>query len=187
MTAESVRQTFIDFQKGYQDRDVSKIDSFMKTLFVQSEDVEIIGTNAVKPGQGEWCRGLSAAKDLISSDWQYWGDVKFEIDQASIHVLGDVAWLATYGMVNDTIPIQERYKNYNDYIESIIDDESMDQQEKFHEIVQLGNDVTAGIFKGEQCVWPFRFSAVLVKQKDKWLFHQLNFSFATTRSPQVWW
>lgn len=186
MTIDLVRKTFIEFQKGYQERDISKIDPFMKTLFVQSDDLEIIGTNAVKPGEGEWCCGFSEAKYLISSDWQYWGDVKFEVDLASIHVLGQVAWLATFGTVSDTIPISDRYRNYNEYVESVLEDETMDQQEKFHEIVQLGNDVTAGIFKGENCVWPFRFSAVLVKQNNRWLFQQLNFSFATTRSPHVW-
>jgi hypothetical protein len=34
-------------------------------------------------------------------------------------------------------------------------------------------------------VWPIRFTAVAVKSKGRWRFHQMQFSHPTTRFPDV--
>jgi len=39
--------------------------------------------------------------------------------------------------------------------------------------------------RGETFVWPLRFSAVLINDDGAWRFIQMQFSFATTRFPDV--
>jgi len=49
-----------DFQDGYSKRDADGLDAFME-LFVPGDELEVIGTNTVAPGQG-------ATRDLIKND-----------------------------------------------------------------------------------------------------------------------
>ena len=99
--------------------------------------------------------------------------------------MGEVAWIATTATVTDFIPNEDRYNGFVGYAKAVAEEEGVDAQKKMLDIIGLGNDLMVGIFMGEKCVWPFRFTAVAVKENGRWLFHQLNFSFATTRAPDV--
>jgi len=184
MTIEHVRGLLQSFQEGYRARDLAQLDAFM-ALFVADEQLEVIGTNAVGPGQAEWCRGVAATRQLIANDWQFWGDVVFDVDGAHISLLGDVAWLATTGTVTDVITAAERYEGYLDFVQGTLESDELDHRGKTLEIVGLGNDIVAGLMLPETFTWPFRFTAVAVRQEGGWRFHQMHFSFATTRAPDV--
>lgn len=184
METKEVRDLLAKFQEGYTRRDQSYLDEFME-LFVAGPDLEVIGTNAVEPGEGEWCRGPEAVRELVSGDWEYWGDVTFDVEGARIHVVGEVAWLSTKGTLNDTITKDERYNGYLDYVKAVLEEDEKSQQAKMLEIVGSGNDIVIALPLSEKFVWPFRFTAIAVKQEGGWRFHQMQFSFATTRSPDV--
>jgi len=52
MSAQQEIQTLLQtFQNGYTHRDLGQVDAFM-ALF--TPEAEVIGTNGVKPGAGEW-------------------------------------------------------------------------------------------------------------------------------------
>ena len=172
------------FQEGYTRRDVAALDAFME-LFVPEEDVEVVGTNGIEPGVEEWYVGRAGARELIEGDWQYWGDLALQIDPSRIHVLGDVAWLATHGTVSMRFTVEGNYQDFLDYTKAIIDDEQMPVQEKLLYILRGGTNTVYELHRGEDFVWPIRFSAVLVRREGRWLFHQLHFSFPTTRFPDA--
>ncbi len=69
-----VREVFQRFQEGYTARDPSRMDEFMN-LFVPSEEAELIGIGASVRGGSEWFQGPEAIREIIESDWTYWGDV----------------------------------------------------------------------------------------------------------------
>ena len=184
METKEVRALLAKFQEGYTRRDQSHLDEFME-LFATGTDLEVIGTNAVLPGEGEWCRGPEAVRELVSGDWEHWGDVEFDVEGARIHVLGEVAWLSTTGRVKDTITKDERYNGYLEYVKAVLEEKEKSQRAKLLEIVGLGNDIVIALPLSENFVWPFRFTAIAVKEKGRWRFHQMQFSFATTRSPDV--
>jgi len=71
-------------------------------LFAKDEDVCIIGTAAVHPGGYEWCTGIEEVKKLISDDWKIWGDLRVDIDNASISINENTAWVALKGTVTKT-------------------------------------------------------------------------------------
>jgi diamine N-acetyltransferase len=60
-----------EFQEGYSQRDLSNLDAFME-LFAPDGEVEVIGTNAITPGKGEWCQGREAVRQLVRGDWEHW-------------------------------------------------------------------------------------------------------------------
>jgi hypothetical protein len=81
------------FQDGYSKRDPNNIDTFMQSLYSR-ENILILGTMP-----GEIYSGHENATRLVRSDWDSWGDCKFEIDSANISSSGNTAWFSTRGYV----------------------------------------------------------------------------------------
>ena len=81
------------FQDGYSRRDPNEIDAFMQSLYSR-ENILILGTMP-----NEVYTGYEAASQLVKSDWESWGDCRFDIDSANISVSGNTAWFATRGLV----------------------------------------------------------------------------------------
>lgn len=169
------------FQDGYVRRDLQAVDAFLE-LF--TPDIEIIGTNADKPGEGEWCLGTAMARELVHGDWEGWGDVRLDMENARVRARGDVAWLSTPGTVSMHIGEEENYQNFLEYMQQIITEEKWPAKEKLLYIQRGTSNTLYELSRGEQFVWPFRFTAVLVRQMDgRWLFEMMEFSFPTTRFP----
>lgn len=82
-----------DFQDGYTRRDPDQAEAFVARLFAP-EDILILGTMP-----DEIFIGREEAAELIESDWKYWGDCRFLIDNAHISAAGPVAWFSTRGTV----------------------------------------------------------------------------------------
>jgi hypothetical protein len=83
-----------EFQRGYTARDTSRIREFMADLF-SDQNVLVLGTMP-----REVLTDARGAQRLVWSDWLFWGDVRFIIDEAQISSAGDdVAWIATKGYV----------------------------------------------------------------------------------------
>jgi len=183
---EQVRAVLQKLQDGYTKRDPAELDAVME-LFVASDDLEVIGTNTAAPGQDEWCRGPEATRALIKGDWSErgWGDVVFDVQGAHITVHGDVAWLATTARVTMSLPAEFCYAYYLESAKGMLDKENADAQSKMLDIVRLGNDLLFELQRGETFVWPIRFTAVAVRVGEKWRFHQMQFSYPTTRLPDV--
>jgi hypothetical protein len=53
----------------------------MDELFIKEEGQLIIGT-----GSDEWCRGFEQSKELVESDWKYWGDVFIDTNASSVEI-----------------------------------------------------------------------------------------------------
>ncbi len=86
------------FQRGYTDRDTSRVGGFMADLF-SDDDILILGTMP-----REVFTDAGGAERLVRSDWLSWGDVRFIIDGARISSAGDdVAWISTKGYVQSDL------------------------------------------------------------------------------------
>jgi hypothetical protein len=84
------------FQDGYVRRDPKDLDSFMHRVFPDNDDILLLGTDA-----DEWVRGRRAVAEFISEDWAKWGDFRFAVDDSIVWSAGDVAWIASVGVVHD--------------------------------------------------------------------------------------
>jgi hypothetical protein len=87
-----VLATLREFQEGYVKRDPKAVDTFMDRLFVNDEDVLLMGTD-----RGEWARGYPAVAEFIKNDWNGWGDFRFAVEDSIVWCTGDVAWIVSLG------------------------------------------------------------------------------------------
>jgi hypothetical protein len=172
---EAVRRTLARFQEGYTTRDLSNLDEFM-TLFVQDEDVELIGVGAAVRGGNEWFEGRTAVREIIESDWTYWGDVVLDVEGAKITMQGDVAWLSTTGKVVQTETFDQALQFYVQQMKELLEDEAADLDRRLMEATHFGMRRLRERHKGYGYGWPFVLTAVLVWGGEGWQFHTLHWS-----------
>ncbi len=182
MSAQQEIHTLLQtFQSGYTRRDLSQVDAFM-ALF--TPEAEVIGTNGVKPGAGEWYQNRAAARELVHGDWEGWGDFCLNLDSASIHVIGEVGWVAATATVTQTIG-EENYASYLNFVKEYLDQPGISAEQKLHSILRGGTNTVYELRRGEKFIWPLRFTAVVVYTPEGWKFAQMNFSFPTIYFPDV--
>ena len=98
---DQVRDLLHQFQEGYRTRDLSSLDEFIG-LFDQVDSIELIGIGASERGGNVWFEGAQAIREIIQSDWEYWGQVEIDVLGANISVLDQVAWFTTAGTLEQT-------------------------------------------------------------------------------------
>jgi hypothetical protein len=81
------------FQRGYEQRDTSILESYMEQLFSR-ENILILGTMP-----GEIYSGFEEAADLVGSDWLHWGEVQLMVESANISASDSVGWFSMIGHV----------------------------------------------------------------------------------------
>lgn len=182
MTAEhEIRELLNAFQAGYTKRDLAQVDAFLE-LF--TEDIEVIGTNGVKPGVDEWYIDRKTAREIVHGDWEGWGDLRLDLDSASIQVRDSVGWIAASATVSQTIGA-ENYASYLKFVKEFIETSPLPAEQKLHFILRGGTNTIYELRRGEKFVWALRLTAVVVRENDGWKFAQMNFSFPTIYFPDV--
>jgi hypothetical protein len=174
-TNEDIRKVLQRFQAGYTTRDLSTLDEFM-TLFHQSDGIELIGIGASVRGGNEWFQGMDAVREIIESDWTYWGDVVIDVDGAKITVHGDVAWLSASGTLAQTDTFTTALPFYLNQMKELLEDEDSDPDARMMEATHFGLRRLRERQKGLGFAWPFVLTAVLVKTKNGWRFHTIHWS-----------
>ena len=168
------------FQEGYTERDLKKADSFVEELFVNGGDVSILGT-----ATGELAFGIEEVKDLIKGDWEYWGAVTLDYENAYVSCEGDAAWISVKGSVaysfEDT---PERYERYVDFIKDKVRDAELTPRQKISFInwVLALNYHQRAAGKREY-LWPMCLSGVLLGREGKWKITHLHFSIPKANFP----
>lgn len=185
-----VRICFQQYQDYYTARDPTNLDACM-ALFSNDPELEVIGTGAITHGTDEWCDGPGLVRQLTESDWEGWGDVRFDVAGASIHVVGDVAWLATTATVTTTYDVAENYRDAVRRARQVLDAPGHDES-RLREMLMWATTALHEAGRGEVYIWPIRFTAVLVREHvtdgdAAWRFHQAHFSFPTLRFPDERW
>jgi len=170
-----VRDVLQKFQEGYTARNLTLLDEFMD-LFVQSHEAELIGIGASVRGGSEWFQGLKQIRDIIESDWTYWGEVKMDVGGAKITVLGDVAWLSTGGELVQTRSFDKALVFYVQQMKGLLEDEGVDLDERLMEATHFGMRRLRERQKGQGHSWAFVFTAVLVRDEGHWRFHTIHWS-----------
>jgi hypothetical protein len=182
MNADSeIRSLMQAFQDGYIQRDLNQTDAFMQ-LF--TEDAEVIGTNGVRPAEGEWYMDRSSARELVAGDWEGWGDVRLDLDSMSIHSRGEVGWIAASAIVTQRIG-EENYASYLEFVKKYLERTDVSAEQKLLYILRGGTNTVYELRRGEKFVWALRFTAVVVQEAEGWKFAQMNFSFPTVYFPDV--
>ncbi|MFL0269336.1 nuclear transport factor 2 family protein [Candidatus Clostridium radicumherbarum] len=176
---EEIRKVLMQFQSGYTNRDIEKIDAFVEELFVSEKDTYILGT-----GTGELFFGKEQIKTLIEDDWKYWGDVNIDLEKTHIDVENNVAWFYTTGSVKCTFEdTSERNNRYVDFIKSKVEEPELTPKQK----ITFINWVLALTYhqrleNKREYLLPLRLSGVLLKESN-WKFAHLKFSLPKADFP----
>jgi hypothetical protein len=180
---DQVRLVLQRFQDFYTQRNPEQLEAFFELL--ADEDLETIGTNGTSAGSGEWYLGKTAARELFLGDWEGWGDVRLDVAEARIRVNGETAWLSSSGTVSMLIPAAKNYADYLEYVRKYLDSSTATAEEKLLYILRGGNNTVYELRRGENFVWPLRFTGVLTCENEIWKFQHMQFSFPTRYFPDV--
>ena len=82
------------FQAGYTNRNSRQLPEFMDQLFPRDKNIVVLGTDP-----NEWISGYESISRFIDADWKNWGDVRLDTEHPVICTSGNVAWLATSGVL----------------------------------------------------------------------------------------
>jgi hypothetical protein len=133
---QAIRSLLQTFQDGYTRRDITQLDAFMD-LF--TPNAEVIGTNGVKPGKDEWYTSRDSARSLVEGDWNWWGDLRLDVNSASIQVHDNVGWIAATATVTKTMGA-ESYASFLESIKEYIETSSLPAEQKLHFILRGGTN-----------------------------------------------
>ncbi len=171
----AVRQVLQEFQAGYTARDLARVDTFM-ALFHDSDQIELIGIGAAERGGREWFIGRVAIREILLSDWEYWGDVRFDVAGARITIEGQVAWVTMTGKLAQTETHAAAMVQYAAQMKDLIPENSPDPEKAMLEAVHFGIRRLWERGKGSGYAWPFVLSAVLLYSERSWKFHTIHWS-----------
>lgn len=176
---ERIKNVLQVFQDGYTERNVDYVDDYMKKVFLLDEDLVVIGTDAE-----ELCLGIEATRGIIESDWKYWGNFKFNVDDALICVNGDVAYFTTKAILHRIVSNETILDWISGSTKYTFESDKAPKQKL---LVALYNmlDLLCENEKGETYITPMRFSGVLVKNDGKWLIQHLQYSDYADGMPGV--
>lgn len=177
-----------EFQKGYTNRDESIAIQWVKNLF--DEQVTIIGTSSVNPGDFEWRSGHEAAIEMFRSDWLNWGDVEISIDDAEIDFENNASWVAMYATVTRDTKKSENHSKEKSRERSLKRIEQYLKQgwtskRALYEIIHDASMVLTQYGRGDIFIWPIRITLGLIHRNNKWLIRQAHFSFPGRGFPNV--
>ena len=108
---DQILETFYKLESGYKNRDEETIDEFMD-IISDSEDVQMIGIGATEPEAYEWFTGKEQIKEIILSDWEFWGDVHFDIPNMRISEKDGVAWFSLCAELEQVEMKEDSWKFY---------------------------------------------------------------------------
>jgi hypothetical protein len=165
------------FQDGYSLRDIDNLDEFMK-LFIPGEDIELIGIGASARNGYEWFQGFDRIREIIESDWKYWGDVRLDVEESKITVKDEIAWLSTVGEIlqTDHIHTDEVTVSTIEQMKELLENAELTPRDRIVEAAHFGVRRWREREKSAGYPWPFVFTAVLVKYESEWRFHTIHWS-----------
>lgn len=169
--APEVRSVLKKFQEGYTKRDLDYMDKFTE-IFTMDDNMITIGTDA-----DEFFTGPEGLKDILESDWQYWGDFKLNIDGAIIVQNEDTAYFTTKAMIKAVHNTEKMLEYAIKSCQSDIEDEEI--QNPKGKLLEALYSMTVFMHErelGENYYSPMRFSGFLIKRDDKWLIQHVQYS-----------
>jgi len=166
--------TFKQFEQGYNNRDAETIDEFMR-LFSDAPDSQMLGIGASEPSAYEWFTGKDEIKEIILSDWQYWGNVNFDIANIRITQMGGVAWFSLCASLEQLEVNEEAWAFYAKQMKELLEDKNSKAPDAIFEAAHLGIRRVRERNLGAGYQLKMVITGVLVKE-ETWKFHTLHWS-----------
>ena len=174
-STEEVRQVLQKFQDGYTARDVSKLDEFME-LFAPGDEAEMVGIGAYNRGENEWPAGRARLREIIESDWRYWGNVALDVAGARISTRQEAAWFSTTVKLISTAQFEDAMPFYLNTMKELLEAEDETTAQRMMNASFWGIGRLRDEMRGVGYAWPLTLTGVLVKSTQGWQIHLLHFA-----------
>jgi hypothetical protein len=114
---------------------------------------------------------------LIENHRACYDEMTLDYENCLVNSNEDVVWVVSHGTMKKVISESSSFVNAINTIENIFTTD-LDDKDKLFNIRRK----IAGTFKenakGEEYIWPFRFEAVIIREKDNFVFKYLQFSLS---------
>lgn len=171
---KEVKEILQNFQELYAKKDMSQLETFVKEAFSLQDGLAVLGS-----GMNQWCFNADDIKTLISSHWanenNYWREIDFKFEEAKIFANENVAWAVTIGNIRNTLSEEKQIEETINKVKDILGRDKKSKENALEAVSKLA-DTLRQVEDGENYVWPFRFTCVLIKENSTWKFHQMQFS-----------
>lgn len=171
---EEVKGVLEKFQQAYDRKATNQVDTFVEEMFSSKEGLVVIGS-----GMEQWAFNLEDTKKLIAKHWrednQYFKNLDFQFGKAYIFATEDTAWVVSIGNSSDFIPEEKKLKEAEAKVKEILNREEKSQKNALSGAFNIAKTLLE-VELGEEYKWIFRFTALLIKEKASWKFHQMQFS-----------
>ncbi|MGH4119793.1 nuclear transport factor 2 family protein [Clostridium sp.] len=156
-----------DFNKQYLDMNID-INKIANKYFAVNNPL-IVNTDKYT-----YCNQKEIIK-LIENHRMCYDEMTLDYENCLINSNEDVVWVVSHGTMKKVISESSSFVNAINTIENIFTTDLKDKDKLFNI-----RRIIAGTFKenakGEEYIWPFRFEAVIIREKDNWVFKYLQFS-----------
>jgi len=161
------------FQAAYQAKNIEKLDEFMDH-FHGGTNFLALGTDA-----DEILTSVGELREMVESDWTYWGDFTMDIEGASICRLEDEAYFLLNGIVSKENNRQAMLEGIAYYCEEEVvnADSKEDMIHGMRHMMDLHHEMNLGHWYHA----PMRLSGTCKKIGGKWMFTHIQFSDYMTR------
>jgi hypothetical protein len=179
-----IRETLMRFQNEYERKDIEHVNEFVRGFFIDEEDTSLVGT-----GIWDWHFGINSISDAVKNYWlndsEYLKNIEFDIDNSIITVEGSTAVAAVCGKSTNRITKEEMF---DDMMLKIKKELRGTDNEKI-ELMNVSQKIARAFYEvnlGENFVWPFRATFLLVNKDSKWMFKHVNLSFGANNGWEFW-
>ena len=171
-----VKEQLKKFEDLYLHKKSAAISQLMK-LFSKHENVEVIYGCAEEPGATGWCRGVEQVKKMMIKDSECWDEIELNLDNTTIMVKGDTAWVSTYGDAVLTDNYKKKFKLFTNSLTKSIQDEQQFNDTIAPSVLKIMIDVLYVKNSKGKLELPFVLTIVYAKENGIWLIRQMHFSY----------
>lgn len=114
-------------------------------------------------------------KKLIGTHREYYDEIKLDCENCLINSSEDVVWIATHGIMKKIMSEEDAFENTAKIIKDIFTSD-LDDKDKLFNIRRRIAITLKEYAKGEEYNWPFRLEALIIKEKNNWVFKYLQYS-----------
>ena len=114
-------------------------------------------------------------KKLVENHRTCYDEMKLDYENCLINSNEQVAWIVTHGTMRKVMSEECAFENAVDMIKNIFTSDLNDKDKLFNVRRRIADTFKENA-RGEEYVWPFRLEAVLIREKETFVFKYLQFS-----------
>jgi hypothetical protein len=164
---EEISKLLQNFNRDYLNKDFATAE-VVKNYFALNSPLIINTDNTV-------CNTQKDVEEMIKKHRSCYDEIELDSENCLVNSNEEVVWLVTHGTMKKVIQEKEGYEKAIENIKSVFSSNLTDKDKLFR--IRRGiADTLKENSRGEEYIWPFRFEAMLIRERYKWVFKYLQFS-----------